>query len=240
MICLALESSTSRASVAIAKDGILLSSRASYISKKHSEFLNPAIEQCLNENNLTLNNVDLLAVSQGPGSFTGIRVSAGAAKTFAYSLNKKIFVSNSLYLLYLQNSSNTNQSNIISMINAYKNMVYFSSYENGQATTAPCALTFEQVNRFIMKKNKSFLIVGDGYAVYEKHISNEARSYLIRNEDKFTDSDYPTAEFLACLATKIQTNSLAYDLHCQTIDWKIFSPLYIRASEAEESLRSRI
>lgn len=240
MICLALETSTSRGSVAIAKNGVLLSSRASYVSKKHSEFLNPAIEQCLNENSLELKNIDLLAVNQGPGSFTGIRVAAGAAKTIAYSQNKKIFVSNSLHLLYLQNALHTKLENIISIINAYKNMVYFSSYENGQCTITPCALTFEQVNNFILKQKKAALIVGDGYAVYEKHISQEALPFIFRNENKITDFDYPTAEFLTCLATKVEPDKTKNDLHCQTIDWKKFSPLYIRASEAEESLRSRI
>ena len=164
MICLALESSTSRGSVAIAKDGQLLASRASYISKKHSEFLNPAVEQCLSDSKLTLQNIDFFAVSQGPGSFTGIRVAAGAAKTFSYTFKKKLFVTTSLHLLYLQNC--LDNKNIVSIINAYKNMVYFSAYENNSQTTPPCAMTFEQVNDFLLNAKIDFLIVGDGYTVF--------------------------------------------------------------------------
>lgn len=238
MISLALESSTSRGSVAIAKDGTLLASRASYVSKKHSEFLNPAIEQCLSDSNLKLQDIDFFAVCRGPGSFTGIRVAAGAAKTLSYTLKKQLFVTTSLHLLYLQNC--VGNKNVISMINAYKNMVYFSSYENNIQTTSPCAMTFEQVNSFLLNKNKTFLVVGDGYLVSEKYLSTRARLLTLRKSDKLTDLDYPTAEFLACHCTNVLMTNRQTDVECGTMDWKNFTPLYIRASEAEESLRSRI
>lgn len=232
MICLALESSTNRASVAISKDGQLLCARSSYISKKHSEFLNPAIEECLQQNNISLNDIDAFAVSEGPGSFTGIRVAAGAAKTFSYLHHKPMTVINSLDLIYLQNRS-AQHSDVISVINAHKNMVYFSSYENGLVTTKPCALTFPQVNDFLQNKRKKFLIAGDGYFVLFPHLNNDNQLSLHRSSENISDLDYPQAEFLSTLVGSSNN-------YIKTIDWKNFTPLYIRASEAEENLRNRI
>ncbi len=56
--------------------------------KSHSENISPFIDHCLQKSQLTLQDIDVFAVRQGPGSFTGIRIAANAGKTFAYSFNK--------------------------------------------------------------------------------------------------------------------------------------------------------
>lgn len=66
----------------------------------HSAYLIIGIKKILEENGITLNNIDLFAVNHGPGSFTGIRAGVTVAKTLAKELNKKVAGINSADILY--------------------------------------------------------------------------------------------------------------------------------------------
>ena len=85
---LGIETSGRTGSIAVARDGELLSERSlSASGRRHARTLIPEIGELLASLGLTLGQIDAIAVSLGPGSFTGLRVGAVCAKTLAYALN---------------------------------------------------------------------------------------------------------------------------------------------------------
>ncbi len=83
-----IDTTTKLCSVALAKDGILVSLKEEYDEQySHAEKLNLFIEQALVEANLTLHDLSAVAVSKGPGSYTGLRIGVSSAKGICYGLN---------------------------------------------------------------------------------------------------------------------------------------------------------
>lgn len=89
MLILAFESSAAPASVALVRDGRLLSQYFQCSALTHSRTLLPMAEDMLKNCELTLSDVDLIAVAHGPGSFTGIRIGVSTVKGLAWASEKK-------------------------------------------------------------------------------------------------------------------------------------------------------
>ena len=88
MLILAFESSAKAASVALCRDGHLLSQYSQCSGLTHSRTLLPMAEDMLKNAELTLQDVDLIAVAHGPGSFTGIRIGVSTVKGLAWAGDK--------------------------------------------------------------------------------------------------------------------------------------------------------
>ena len=88
MKILAVDSSALVASVALAEDGALLGEYTINNKNTHSETLLPMIESLLGFFSLSASDVDLFAVSSGPGSFTGVRIGAATVKGLAFAMNR--------------------------------------------------------------------------------------------------------------------------------------------------------
>ena len=86
IIC--IETATTNCSVAIAHNGKTLAVKEDYNgSYSHAEKLHVFIQEILEENNLKLSNLDAIAISKGPGSYTGLRIGVSAAKGLCFSLD---------------------------------------------------------------------------------------------------------------------------------------------------------
>ncbi|PIS11878.1 MAG: tRNA (adenosine(37)-N6)-threonylcarbamoyltransferase complex dimerization subunit type 1 TsaB [Bdellovibrio sp. CG10_big_fil_rev_8_21_14_0_10_47_8] len=229
MKVLALESSTALGSVAISADGNILASASSNNPKAHAEFMNPAIESCLKQASLKLQDIDLIAVSQGPGSFTGIRVAGNIAKTLAMTLGRQMLVLDSLTVLYqgslVQGLPLT--ATVLCLINAYKNMCYVAVFSSGKNLLAPTAMKLTEIESIIFPEGQPLFGLGDGFKAYENRFTPSFLAKVIR-ESRF--ADFPSASTLAQGAPQLLKNY-------PTIEWNLFLPLYLRGSEAEENLR---
>jgi N6-L-threonylcarbamoyladenine synthase/tRNA threonylcarbamoyladenosine biosynthesis protein TsaB len=225
MKILALDSSTLMGSAALVIDGKVVSEKFSRRQKSHSEVLNTFIDELLNESKLKLTEIDYFAVSKGPGSFTGLRIAGNIAKTLSYSYQKPIVAIDTLTLL-AANSPRTLPT--FSMINAYKNMVYYGLYKAKpglpEPIKGPDVIPVKSLGEIIKEK---CLVVGDGYATYKPYFSEEVSKLFVRDAHV---SDDPMASTLGLLSIHQIQQGL-------TLDWKSFVPLYIRASEAEENKR---
>ena len=89
-IILNIDSSLEIATVSIAKDGIILQHEINNIQKQHASFLHSAVQKLTNDLQITLQEVDAIACTVGPGSYTGLRVGLAAAKGFCYGLQKPL------------------------------------------------------------------------------------------------------------------------------------------------------
>lgn len=95
-VILSIETSTSICSVAVHQDGALISLKELNESGAHSEKLMGMIDSVLLEADLEYAQLDALAVSEGPGSYTGLRIGVSTAKGLAYALEKPLIGINTL------------------------------------------------------------------------------------------------------------------------------------------------
>ena len=96
---LLIDTATDQASVGISENGILLDHFVNPEQKSHAFFLQPSIQQILKQNNLSLAEMDAIAVTNGPGSYTGLRVGLASAKGICYALDKPLIALNTLQVI---------------------------------------------------------------------------------------------------------------------------------------------
>lgn len=99
MKILAFDTSNKPLTVAVVSDGDVLASIESTEKKTHSVSLLPDIQQALKDSKLSMDEIDLIAVAQGPGSYTGVRIAVTVAKTLAFTLKKNLVGVSSLEVL---------------------------------------------------------------------------------------------------------------------------------------------
>lgn len=88
MLILAFESSAKAASVALVRDGALISQYSQCTALTHSRTLLPMAEDMLKNAELSMTDVDMIAVAHGPGSFTGIRIGVSTVKGLSWAADK--------------------------------------------------------------------------------------------------------------------------------------------------------
>ncbi|OFZ28569.1 MAG: tRNA (adenosine(37)-N6)-threonylcarbamoyltransferase complex dimerization subunit type 1 TsaB [Bdellovibrionales bacterium RIFCSPHIGHO2_01_FULL_40_29] len=224
MIFLICDSSTLLGSVALFEDSKLLSYRESMRRGSHSDMMNVFVHEALDESQKKLADVDLFVSGVGPGSFTGIRVSLNMIKTFAFCHNKQVLGINSLETLAFQ--TEREDLPIVSMINAFKNMVYIGTYLKKGHTldilSPPQVVRVQNLKDYIQS---SCLVVGDGYGAYSQYFSPETKAFIQRPNEPL---DEPRTRAIA---------PLVIERVGQQSHWSTLLPLYLRASEAEENLQ---
>src|ERR1019366_8444443 len=100
-IILNIETATTVCSVSLAKDGCLLALQEQNGDYSHSENLTLFIQDVCRQASIALSDIDAIAVSKGPGSYTGLRIGVSTAKGLCYSLNKPLIAINTLQHLAL-------------------------------------------------------------------------------------------------------------------------------------------
>lgn len=188
---LSIDTTTKKASVAICKNNeIILNEIDNEIT--HSEKLLPLIDKSLKDNNITLNDIDCLALTIGPGSFTGIRIGIATVKAIAKVIDKKIYGITSLELLAL-GYVDTNHKYILSTLDAKHNRVYFELYEVINNLLVPTNFygnlpILELISLLKQKDIQDFLVLSDNIQILKedfekefKHISLENSTLDLRN-----------------------------------------------------------
>ena len=127
MINLFIDTCTKYLILALYKDNDIIEYFQMEADNNLSVLLLPKIDELLKKSNLEIKDVDKIYVSNGPGSFTGIRIGVTTAKTIAYGLNKEI---NTVSELEVLASVDTNKKYIVPLIDARRNYVYTGMYNN--------------------------------------------------------------------------------------------------------------
>lgn len=129
MKILSIDTSSEIAQVALLENKDVLKEIHNQSKKEHSETLMPMIDQLLKSLSLTLDNIDLIACTKGPGSFTGIRIGIATAKAFSDVKKIPIVGVNSLEALAYCGEILKGDGEYISIIDAKNDNVYFSIYK---------------------------------------------------------------------------------------------------------------
>ena len=146
MIVLALDTAGVDCAVALYdSDGdLVLAEVTETIGKGHAERLMAVLDQVLDTAKLTLDRVERIAVTVGPGSFTGIRVGVAAARGFALSLGVPVVGVSTLEVMAAASFRQAPGRAIVAAMDAKRNEVYFQPFDkHGHAAGEPQALTVE-------------------------------------------------------------------------------------------------
>ena len=159
MLILGIDTSTKICTCSIfdSENGIIAETSLS-VKKNHSNIVMPIIDNLFKISDLTINDIDKIAVAIGPGSFTGVRIALGIAKGLAMALNKPLIAVNELDILEAIAGGNENE--IIPLIDARKERVYYK-YQNKYVDDYLINL----ISNF--DKNKKYIFVGDGATNYK-------------------------------------------------------------------------
>lgn len=173
MKILAIESSGLVASVAVIEDNILLGEYTMNHKKTHSQTLLPMLDELVKMIELDLNSIDAIAVSMGPGSFTGLRIGSATAKGLGLALNKPIIPVPTVDAL-AYNLWGTGQ-NVCPLMDARNQQAYTGlySFEKGELKIEipQCAVDISEIIAEVNQAGKEVIFLGDGIPVFKEYIA---------------------------------------------------------------------
>lgn len=171
---LAIETSTLTGSVALVSETQVISEVTLSVSVRHSERLLPAIDELLKNSGETLDNIDLFAVANGPGSFTGLRIGIATAQGLALPRKKPIVGVSTLEALALNGIFFSGL--IVPTLNAYRGEVYSGIYRNRDGLLEPLSddrpISPSALAKDLSKHNSPILLLGDGSELCREAVQN--------------------------------------------------------------------
>ena len=180
MKILSLDTSATVASVAIAEGSTPLAQYTLNAKNTHSETLLPMVESALKALSLTASDIDLFALSAGPGSFTGVRIGAATIKGLSFGSGKPCVEVSTLEAL-AQNLV-FKAGIICPVMNARRSQVYTALFESdGKALTRlmpDSALSIEELDEILSQYATPISLVGDGYEICERGFSKTVPCFV--------------------------------------------------------------
>lgn len=226
MLVLAIDTATKIGSVALYDDKTgVIGEINLYVKVNHSNVIMDAVDSLFKLSGLTIKDVDRIAVTIGPGSFTGIRIGTAIAKGLAYSLKKPIVGVNELDVL--AHMGENREDIIVPLIDARKERVYFSKYRYIDNILLREEEYKDGELREILDdlKGKKVTFIGDGATVNEKLINEILeKEYTIFSKA----NSIPRAGVAAQISLRLPEDNL-YTLE----------PLYVNKSQAEREKEER-
>ncbi len=212
MLTLAFDTAFSGFSVAITSGQKLIDQNIITESGRQSELLIPEIEKLLKINNLTYHDLELIATTNGPGSFTGTRIGLTTARTLKLATNLPLILVNSCETIAYKHRQKLEK--IFVLIDA-KAGDFFYSY----AGENPCLARSDDLLKIFPKEN--FFLCGSGKNIAAEILKNTDFKFEISKEE-----DEVEAQFVAFLAfEKFQENLSAN---------KNLDPIYLREPRISE------
>ncbi len=194
-LILSLETSTTVCSAAIARDGKTIADKMSLENKSHATSLAVFIDQLFTENGLKPSDLDAVAVSEGPGSYTGLRIGVSTAKGICYALGIKLLAIDTLKAMAImaQQKASVLPDLFCPMIDARRMEVYTAMYDARLIKTeATHALVVDTDSFADGLRAKRIAFFGDG--------AGKCRNLIKSVNAMFIDDICPLATNMAALA----------------------------------------
>ena len=172
MKILGIDTSSMAASVAVIEDNKLICEYTINTKKTHSQKLMPMIENMLGLSDLNVREIDAIAVCEGPGSFTGLRIGMATAKAIAHVNDIPVIGVNSLEALAA--NMNLCEKKICSILDAQRNQVYTGRYQyEGTKLVEIKEIGIQQIDELLEELSQSgeqWILVGEAVYKYEDKI----------------------------------------------------------------------
>lgn len=220
-LILNLETATTVCSVSLGKEGKLLALKELQGDYSHAENLTIFIEEVLKEAGITLSQIDAVAISKGPGSYTGLRIGVSTAKGLCYALNKPLIAIDTLQHLSLNLSvsivKKAEDIVLCPMIDARRMEVYCALYNISndciKPTWAEIIDEYSFADLFSNLSNRIYFF-GDGSTKCKEVLSLKKNALFIENV-------FPSAKNMIPLSEKAFLNN-------QFEDIAYFEPFYLK------------
>jgi len=224
MKVLGIDTSSNATSIAVIEDNKLICEYTVNTKTTHSQKLMPMIENMLKISEINVNDMDMIAICQGPGSFTGLRIGMATAKALSHVNNLPIVGVNSLELL--AGNMDLSDKKICSILDAQRTQVYMGQYkfENNKLVEIKSVdvVEIDELLEELKSSNEEWILVGEAVYKYEDKIKEIQNIYV-----PAPSHNVNKASSLCTIAmNKYNQNIDVYD--CYTIN-----PVYIRKSQAE-------
>lgn len=212
-LILNLETATKNCSVALTENGNVIAIKELNDGKySHAEKLHVFVDEVLKSSKRSIEDIDAIAVSKGPGSYTGLRIGVSAAKGLSFALNKPLISTSTLEALAHQVKQNDGV--IIPMIDARRMEVYSAVFNSNHKQIRDIQAQVLNDNAFAeYLQNDKVYFIGDGV---------EKTKTLIKHENAiFVEGKLPSANEMA---------SLSYSKYkiSDTEDVAYFEPFYLK------------
>lgn len=231
MRILAIDSSCSCASCAILNDDKL--EAEIYLNHKlqHSIILFPMIEKIIKMVDLTIEDIDGIGVSGGPGSFTGLRIGVSTAKGIAQGGNKKFVAISGLEAMAFQQGAF--EGIICPLMDALRDNVYtaFYKWDNGCLNKVYDynAIHIDEVIEELIKRNEKVMFCGDAVPIHKDLIIQKLKGNAYFAPKALS---MPRASAIGELALIKFNNGIEDSIYT-------FSPIYLRKSQAEREYEKK-
>ena len=167
MKILALDSSAIVASVAVCEDERLLADYTLNNGNTHSETLLPMVESIFASLGITASDIDLFAVSAGPGSFTGVRIGAATLKGLAFASGKPCSEVSTLEAIAY--NMRFHKGLICPVMNARRSQVYTALFrsdgEEFERLMPDSAISISDLDKLLCEYGEEVCLCGDGYEI---------------------------------------------------------------------------
>jgi tRNA threonylcarbamoyladenosine biosynthesis protein TsaB len=223
-LILNIETSTEVCSVNMSRNGQLIAERESIEGMNHSRLLTVYIDELFRETGIPASALDAVAVSKGPGSYTGLRIGVSVAKGLCYSLDIPLIAVGTLdvagkyaaenHVKYLAADNPVVETLFCPMIDARRMEVYTAIYNIRGEILEPVSAKIIDENSFSgLLQNHRILFFGNG--------AQKCRQTLVHPNALFTGPDKASARFMIKCAEEKYNNS-----HWEVVAY--FEPFYLK------------
>ena len=207
-----IETATKNCSVSLSKNGETIALREiAEEGYSHAEKLHVFIEEIISESTIAFQDLNAIAVSQGPGSYTGLRIGVSSAKGLCFALNIPLIAIDTLQSLAAQIT--ISEGTIIPMIDARRMEVFSAIYDRTLNTIKP--VSAEIITEESYQDNEEQIhFIGDG--------ASKCKELLHKTNFIFHDEIiYPSSQQMSLLSFEKYKKS-------DTVDVAYFEPLYVK------------
>lgn len=222
---IAIETSGKFCSVALIHEGLAEFSRVDETEMNHARAIGPFVDECVKEARRREWKIDAVAVSMGPGSYTGLRIGLSMAKGLCFSLNVPLIGVSTLKLIAVKamfrNIDWDGDEILVPMIDARRMEVYTAAYDfRLDALMEPQPLILEKDSYTNLPKDRNIYFMGDG--------SEKSKEVLKGERYHWLDGVNPKASDMTALAEKAFREE-------DFLDTAYSVPEYLKEYEAKKS-----
>ena len=221
-LILNIETTTEVCSVALSNNGVLIELMESDEEKAHASKLTPLIQLILKKNNITPQQLDAVAVSKGPGSYTGLRIGVSVAKGLCYSLNKPLIAVSTLQTLSWKVTQTYQKNNLLSdklmlfcpMMDARRMEVYTAFFDINNKVVRKVSADIIDENSYLgMLDKQQVVFFGNG--------AEKCKPFISHSNAKFIDGIANSSQYMIALSEEAFKNKIFEDV-------AYFEPFYLK------------
>ncbi len=227
MKILSVDSSSVTASVAITENGKVLAENFINNGLTHSQTLMPLVEKTIKESGVSIKDIDLFAVTHGPGSFTGVRIGIASVKGMADALNKKCLPISTLEAI----AEPLKNEDVIAcaVMDARCNQVYTAIFNMGNRLCEDKAVLIDELGEELKQYDKRIVFIGDGSVLCYENLHEIIQNCDIADE-KIRYVHGSSIGFVA--ENKIENGT-------EPTNSENLVPFYLRLPQAERELNNK-